>query len=253
MNTPVRLNKITPQFVIALLLLLPGYSPKASVSNPATRKVDRELTTTESRTPKGGTWELVPSPNTGSPHNYFYGVAAIASNDAWAVGGYGNLTTQAQQLIQHWDGQNWATVPAPTLPTAFNELQAVSAVAANDVWAVGGGDGQALIEQWDGTSWNVVPNPNPGTFNRFFGVAALSPNNVWAVGVTSDGGLSQTLVEHWNGTSWQIIPSPNVPNQHNELHAVTAVPGAPNELWAVGRADPSTPFILHWNGTQWSI
>jgi hypothetical protein len=210
------------------------------------------LTTTESRTPKGGTWELVPSPNTGSPHNYFYGVAAIASNDAWAVGGYGNLTTQAQQLIQHWDGQNWTFATTPTLHTTYNELLAISAVSANDVWAVGSSGGQPLVEHWDGSSWNVVANPNPGTFNRFFGVAAVSSNDVWAVGVTSNGGLSETLVEHWNGTSWTIIPSPNIPDQHNQLNAITAVPGAPNELWAVGEAGPSA-LIMHWNGSQWSI
>jgi cell division septation protein DedD len=202
--------------------------------------------------PAADGWNVVPSPNTGSPHNYFYGVAAITSNDVWAVGGYGNLTTQAQQLIQHWDGQIWTFTTTPTLPTTYNELLAVSAVSANDVWAVGSSGGDALIEHWDGTSWQVIPNPNAGTFNRLFGVAAVSNNNIWAVGVTSDGGLSQTLVEHWNGASWSVIPSPNIPDQHNQLNAVTAVPGAPNELWAVGEAGPSA-LIMHWNGTQWNI
>jgi hypothetical protein len=200
----------------------------------------------------GGAWNVVPSPNTGSPNNYFYGVAAIASNDVWAVGGYGNLTTQAQQLIQHWDGQSWTLATTPTLPTPYNELLAISALSTNDVWAVGSSGDEALIEHWDGASWQVVPNPNPGTFNRFFGVAAISSNDVWAVGATNNGGLSETLVEHWNGTTWSVIPSPNIPDQHNQLNAVAVVPGAPNELWAVGEAGPSA-LILHWDGTQWSI
>lgn len=200
----------------------------------------------------GGGWNVVPSPNTGSPNNYFYGVAAIASNDVWAVGGYGNLTTQAQQLIQHWDGQSWTLATTPTLPTTYNELLAISALFSNDVWAVGSSGGETLIEHWDGASWQVVPNPNPGTFNRFFGVAAISSNDVWAVGATNNGGLSETLVEHWNGTSWQVISSPNIADQHNQLNAITVVPGTPNELWAVGDAGASA-LILHWNGTQWSI
>ena len=146
------------------------------------------------------------------------------------------MVTTAKQLIQHWDGTNWTVVASPSLPTP-NELTAVSAVAANDVWAVGGNSGgQALTQHWDGSTWSVIPNPNPGTFNRLFGVAAISSNDVWAVGVTSNGGLSETLVEHWNGTSWTIIPSPNIPDQHNQLNAVAAVPGAPNELWAVGES-----------------
>ena len=256
MDASVRLGKRNLLFLIAALFLLPDLSAKPQLASSVLNQ--ESLLNTAKRQnkpldPKGGGWNIVPSPNTGSPHNYFYGVTAITANDVWAVGGYGNLTTQAQQLIQHWNGQNWTIVPTPTLSTTFNELQAVSAVSANDVWAVGGAGSEALTEHWDGTSWSVMPNPNPGTFNRFFGVSAVSSNDVWAVGVTSDGGLNQTLVEHWNGTSWQVIPSPNVANQHSQLNAVTAVPGSPNELWAVGRADPSTPFILHWNGTQWSI
>ncbi len=200
-----------------------------------------------------GVWNVVQSPNTGSPNNSLFGVAAIASNDVWAVGAYGVLGVSAQQLIEHWDGTNWNTATSPSLTTP-SELLAVSAVAANDVWAVGGYDsgGQALIEHWNGSTWSVVTNPNPGTFNRFFGVAAISSNNVWAVGQFANGGPSQTLIEHWDGTSWSVIPSPNVPNQHNRLNSVTAVPGSPNELWAVGTAGTSA-LILHWNGTQWSL
>jgi hypothetical protein len=216
--------------LVSLLAVCFGFSPMAS-----------------------GGWNVVSSPNTGSPNNYLFGVAAIASNDVWAVGAYGVLGITAQQLIEHWDGTRWTHVTSPSLATP-NELLAVSSVANNDVWAVGGynSGGQALIQHWDGSTWSVLTHPNPGTFNRFFGVAAVSTNDVWAVGVTSNGGLSETLVEHWDGTSWTTIPSPNIPNQHNQLNAVTAVPGAPNELWAVGEAGPSA-LILHWNGTQWTI
>jgi hypothetical protein len=200
----------------------------------------------------GGGWSVVPSPNTGSPNNYLYGVAAIAPNDVWAVGAYGGVVS-SYQLIEHWDGASWTRAAGPALSTP-NQLLAISAVSASDVWAVGGYDsgGQALIEHWNGSTWSVVANPNPGTFNRFFGVAAISSTNVWAVGVFGDGGLLQTLVEHWDGTSWSVVPSPNIPDQHNWLRAVTAVPGSPNELWAVGEAGPSE-LILHWNGAQWSI
>jgi hypothetical protein len=199
------------------------------------------------------TWQAVPTADTGWPHNAFYGVAAIASDDVWAVGAYGNLDIDAWPLIQHWDGTSWSQTPAPKL-TIPHELLAVSAVSSDDVWAVGGYDsgGQALIEHWDGSAWSVVPHPNPGAFNRFHGVTAVSSGDVWAVGQSSDGGLSQTLIQHWNGTSWSVVPSPNVPGQHNKLNAVSAVPGSPNEVWAVGEAGPSA-LILQWNGVQWSL
>lgn len=244
-------NTPTPTTPPATTTPLPTNTP--SPTAVLTPSVTPSATPTSGPGP-GGVWTIVSSPNTGSPHNYFYGVAAVAANDVWAVGGYGNLTTHAQQLIQHWDGQNWSLAATPTLTTTFNELLAVSAVSANDIWAVGGSDGQGLIEHWDGTSWSVAPHPDPGTAYRFQGVAAVDGDNVWAVGyqIGSDG-LIQTLVERWDGSSWSIVPSPNVPNQHNSLTSVTAVPGSPDELWAVGRADPATPFIMHWNGSQWSI
>ena len=227
----------------------------------ATRTATPTATPTPAGTPTptpipgpGGSWNVVSSPNTGSPHNELYGVAAIAPNNVWAVGAYAVFSNVAQQIIQHWNGTNWSIVPGPSLTTP-NQLLAVSAVAANDIWAVGGYDsgGQALIEHWNGSSWSVVTNPNPGTGNRFLGVAAISSNNVWAVGYQGGAdGLSQTLVERWDGTSWSVVPSPNIPNEHNRLNAVTAVPGSPNELWAVGEAGQSA-LILHWNGSQWSL
>ncbi|HEY3134724.1 MAG TPA: hypothetical protein VGL29_01620, partial [Blastocatellia bacterium] len=104
-----------------------------------------------------GSWNVVPSANTGSPNNYLFGVAAIAPNDVWAVGAYGVLGITAKQVIEHWDGTSWRRAASPSLATP-NELVAVSAFAANDVWAVGGynSGGQALIEHWNGSTWNVV-------------------------------------------------------------------------------------------------
>jgi hypothetical protein len=124
MNPLIRLKKATPLFVIALLIACPDVSPKTQAVTsggdggyPPFNTAKRE---TAPSNIAGGGWNVVPSPDTGHPHNYFNGVAAIAPNDVWAVGGYGNLTTHAQPLIQHWDGQSWTIVPTPTLPTTFN-------------------------------------------------------------------------------------------------------------------------------------
>ncbi len=257
MNPETRLKRTTPLLLSALLIVCPELSPKHQAASPPARENYPAFNTLKRQdapfASAGGSWNIVPSPNTGSPNNYLFGVAAIAPNDVWAVGAYGVLGSTAQQVVEHWDGTSWIHVASPSL-AGPNELLAVSAVAASDVWAVGGYDsgGQALTQHWNGSTWEVVPNPNPGAFNRFFGVAAISSNNVWAVGIISNGGLNQTLIEHWDGTSWSVIPSPNIPDQHNQLNAVTAVPGEPNDLWAVGEAGPSE-IILHWNGTQWSI
>src|SRR6266567_1186459 len=200
----------------------------------------------------GGSWNVVPSPNTGFPNNYLFGVAAIASNDVWAVGAYGDLGISSHQVIEHWDGTNWRRVANPAITTP-NDLLAVSAVTGSDVWAVGGynSGGQGLIQHWNGTSWQVIPSPNiPNQHNQLNAVTAVpgSPNELWAVG---EAGPS-ALILHWNGTQWSIVPSPNagiVPRLMNVV-AISA-----NDIWAVGwtggRSGPVT-LTEHWNGSTWS-
>src|SRR5262245_1760035 len=65
--------------------------------------------------PAGAGWRIVPTPNTGSPNNFLFSVAAISSNDVWAVGAYGDLGVSANQVIAHWDGTRWNQFPNPSL------------------------------------------------------------------------------------------------------------------------------------------
>ncbi len=57
-----------------------------------------------------------------------------ASNDVWAVG-----TSKTLTLTEHWDGSSWSVEPSPNRSTTSsgNVLDAVVAIASNDVWAVG--------------------------------------------------------------------------------------------------------------------
>jgi len=79
------------------------------------------------------------------------------------------------------EAAGWTVVPSPNPLVTANELNAVSVVAARDVWAVGdsiGGNGvtQTLTERWNGTTWTVVPSPNPSaTRNVLTGVTAIAP------------------------------------------------------------------------------
>jgi hypothetical protein len=155
--------------------------------------------------------------------------------------------------------------------TFGNYLNAVAAVSANDVWAVGFSPDpsgtplyihRSLIEHWNGTSWSVVPSPNPAGKPdvQLNGVAAISANDVWAVGHSGDPSFVplQTLTEHWNGTSWSIIPSPSPGTYNgNDLTAVTAI--SSNDVWAVGwyQSGPTGQeggaLTMHWDGTSWTV
>jgi hypothetical protein len=66
------------------------------------------------------------------------GVSADAINDAWAVGWVAPLTAGSNEpLAIHWNGTNWVSAATPHVGQGANELNAVLALAPNDVWAVG--------------------------------------------------------------------------------------------------------------------
>lgn len=103
----------------------------------------------------------------------------------------GNATTYT--LVEHWNGTNWQVIHSPNPVSAFVFLIGVTAVSAQDVWAVGDyldntTIWSTLIEHWDGTSWQIVASPNvqPGKFDNFLhSVTAISAQDGWAVGEDS--------------------------------------------------------------------
>ena len=207
------------------------------------------------------TWTTVSSPNVGSSDNYLLGVAAISDKNAWAVGYYidgGN--PEDATLIEHWDGNQWSVVSSPNPGAERNDLFGVTAVASNDIWAVGeqlGATGtfQTLTEHWNGTTWSVISSQNVGSGeNSLHAVSATSTQDVWAVGSYRDGNnLYHTLIEHWNGAQWSISPSPDPSTLLNEHLGVAAI--ATSDAWAVGVYNVNhegQTFTQHWNGSQWS-
>lgn len=156
-----------------------------------------------------------------------------------------------------------ALVPAPS-PGAYTRFWGISALAENDVWAVGvweKGSGvviyRPLIEHWNGTAWSVVTSPRPMPNTSFYAVKAISPGNVWAVGYRSQTQVSERfpVIIHWNGTAWSVVPSPSVGGGFLGSIAVAS----PNDIWAVGLRGSNSGAIAgntlaeHWNGHAWSV
>ena len=207
-------------------------------------------------------WQVVASPNGPRQVNELHGVSALSENDAWAVGvSYNTERTIGSTLIEHWNGAQWLVVPSPNPSSTINLLEAVAAVAANDVWAVGFAartPNSILIMHWNGVAWSVTPNPVTSmTLTNLAALAVVSTNDIWAVGGGRIGDEGATVTIHWNGIAWSLIPSPNVaPEIDNTLMGVTAV--ASNDVWAVGTQQPTSltdphTLILHWNGSAWRI
>ena len=174
----------------------------------------------------------------------------------------------------------WAPAPArPVAATSFGTgqlgvLSSVSAVSANDAWAVGEGTDAVtgahttLALHWNGATWAPVASPNPGGTttsgenSALDGVSAVSAKDVWAVGSYANPttGAHESLVEHWNGSGWRRVASPNPggtasSGSGTNLQAVSAV--SAKDLWVVGGyLDPASgadrTLIWHGDGKRWT-
>ncbi len=208
----------------------------------------------------GTSWTISPSADgPAALQSALSGVTARTASDAWAVGSFTRANNLIRTLIEHWDGTSWTRVMSPNAGhPAGGDLSGVTALAADDVWAVGGygqgAPGRTLIEHWDGMAWTVVPSPNKGPFpNSLSAVTAIAPDDVWAVGTWFTKAFDdRTLTLHWDGTSWQRVPSPNAgpASAANDLVSVSA--NATDDVWAVGSRGLHT-LTVHWDGTSWSI
>src|SRR5205823_6205371 len=85
----------------------------------------------------GSQWTVVPSPTVGAGSG-LSAVTAKSANDAWAAGGYTDVSGQpSRSLVLHWDGAQWSVVPSPNMGSGDNYLRGLAAVSSSDVWAVG--------------------------------------------------------------------------------------------------------------------
>ena len=210
----------------------------------------------------GSSWTIVPSPNQ-EGFSALSAVGGVATNDLWAVGSFheGLCCPQDQTLPEHWDGVQWSVVPSPNLQ-GFEVLNAVAAVATDDVWAVGQNtrpNFEPLLMHWDGQSWTIVDAP-PDAGPQFT-LAALASNDVWSAGSGRSEDNTE-LFNHWDGNSWTTIPNPPITPGYVEIRALSAL--APDDIWAAGSrsyevcvdeyCDRSKVVkVLHWDGQSWSV
>ena len=215
----------------------------------------------------GRSWQIVPSPNSADGNDTLAAVAAVSSSDVWAAG-YSIHGTTAQgsessmdlrTLIEHWDGKQWRVVPSPNGPDGKGVLNALAAISAHDIWAVGSfpdtksGLFHPLLEHWDGTDWRIVPlegsSTATGTVGFFKAISALASNDVWAVGVGRNANEQRAhgLIEHWNGSQWTPLPAPS---NSSLLQGVSALPA--HHIWVIGSDTNGHPLVAQWDGQSWN-
>lgn len=190
----------------------------------------------------GAQWATFPSPNRSNYqfHDYLTGVTMVAPDDVWAVGYYKQRQANFywNTLVLHWDGVSWEVVESPNvIDSTNNVLTSVSAVAENDIWAVGyeqePGEIETLTMHWDGTDWTIVEaNVSSGDFYYLYGVSAYSSNEVWAAGYYEESSGTKMFTLKWNGTTWQRSNPLNPSQYANELYGIKV--RGPGDVWVVG-------------------
>ena len=211
------------------------------------------VTVVQTGAPPSAPFQIVTSPTvTGATLS---AVSAVSPTDIFAVGSQSTSGGDVGPLTEIFNGTSWSVVAAPTPAGASSaEFSAVSALASNNVWAVGvsfsvNSSGVTvstpLVEHYNGTSWSIQTNPaTAGTLNA---VTAISPTDVWAVGGTG----SADLVENFNGTSWSVVQVPSPPTSEPSLGGISAI--SSTDIFAIGgNGKGNFPQVLQFNGTTWT-
>ena len=199
-------------------------------------------------------WDVVDSPNAGSGGS-LGGIAAVAPNDIWAMGG-----ADAHPLLVHWDGTQWTEVTVPPPPYRDSGF-AAGAALGGEVWMAGTGTNgccysDSVTYYWDGTTWNLLPEIT-GRSLSISGAAVIGPGAAWVVGTRTycNSCPTETIIMRGSPTTLDRVPSPNR-GTVSGLNGV-AVASA-NDAWSVGYSkNPSSglneTLVEHWDGTVWTI
>lgn len=151
----------------------------------------------------GSSWTEYSSPNF-SPNDVsqLYGVDAIDSTDAWAVGVNFSSSSPTGTLV-HWDGSAWST---PI--NAGYTLGSIASTTSNNLWAAGSNDGSSPLIYYSsdgGSNWNQFTPGGTATFN---GITFDKNSGIgWVVGAGSNSNsLTDTLIEQYTPST----PPPSI-------------------------------------------
>lgn len=164
-------------------------------------------------------------------------------------------------------------VPSPNEGAEANFLLGVTALAPDDVWAVGTYrvveqqfpaviyDNLPLTVHFDGSAWSLVTAPTPPNggeaavwLHDAFGLAS---DDVWAVGSHVPLNNTVALAMHWDGDDWDIVPNSTDIIGGSRFSAIDGV--ASDDLWVVGFHSPPIPvnssdfMAAHWDGSNWEV
>lgn len=151
-------------------------------------------------------------------------------------------------------------------PGMTNTLQAVSAVSARDVWAVGyqttaartvRTNYSALTMHFDGANWQIVETPKVGDTDVLSAVYSLPGGPTFAVGQSVKNSFAAPVMLQYDGKGWSLMPSDLMAATGGTgMNLTSVIALSASDVWAVGYRSNNTSVIeqavaLHYDGTSW--
>jgi hypothetical protein len=188
----------------------------------------------------GTTWRTT----TFSPGVRIKETVVIGPGNAW-VTGLEQTETGEKPITEHYDGDQWTRIP---LPGTVQNVGAISAVSANDLWVIGDAEGGVPVTMhWNGSAWRTIDLPKPSLDKGVHVIAgdvlAVGPDDAWASGILADMGLRPgPVLWHWNGRRWSQVTVDAPQDSLAEL-----APDGSRGLWMVSAGVRPTADLLHYS------
>jgi hypothetical protein len=195
----------------------------------------------------GQTWSLPANPSlTQAEREWSHtSIAASGTNELW-------IATMSRLI--HVTGDSSVVVP---YPAGLSRIDAIEAVAADDVWFVGMGGAKKdpVIAHWNGSRLTVMPTPPVPAVDhddaQFWFSSFANARDGWVMGSLvkwgEDGENSVARLSwQWNGTAWtsKVVPAPPDTRGYRPLTAdgngglwatmddgESEVPAPPHNMW----------------------
>jgi hypothetical protein len=151
-------------------------------------------------------------------------------------------------LVKHWNGRDWAQVPAAQLQGLSPDL--VTASSATDAWLFQSDPPASL--HWNGSSWTKVAVPSwvfasSGLGGQYIDAADVARGNVWVFDQTDySAARKSAYAARYHDGRWTRSYLPDMPIEVDALSA--------SDIWADGTpASGSGPAaLMHWTGRRWT-
>jgi hypothetical protein len=189
----------------------------------------------------GGTWQAAPSPDV--PGSQLDAVSCASASACWATGGTQSRSGVAGDLLEQWNGTQWAiatTVAAGLRPQQF------SCPVAGYCLALGVRGTAAAAAAYSGGRWMTVAPPAApagqaatGAVPSLFGCA--SPVMCLAAFPGTD-----LVTDVWNGRTWAAVTSSML------TYPVRLTCAGGQGCWLLGMTRRYHPLALRWQGNTWA-